>query len=86
VPPHRFTTVPESSPPSNPRFAPRSKGLHTGAKVRPARPVGAPVHDPTGLLAWVAPDRATVAFPDAVSVASSRDALVAVIQEWITRL
>lgn len=57
--------------------------LHLGAKPRPDAPVRAAVADPTGLLAWRGPDRATVTFRDLADVEAKREAFVAVVRQWI---
>ena len=57
--------------------------LHFGAKVRQLPEAGIAIDDPAGLLKWLAPDRAVVAFADVESVASSQSALVALIRQWL---
>ena len=60
--------------------------LHTGAKVKASATKGVPVADPTGLLKWLAKDRALVTFADAKEVQAKRSALEAVLREWIKLL
>jgi hypothetical protein len=59
--------------------------LHTGAKVRPT-PVRITLDDPTGLLVWVAPDRAVITFAGLEAASASQAALVAVVQQWVAQL
>ncbi len=59
--------------------------LHTGAKVR-ANPAAMSVDDPAGLLTWAAPDRAIVTFAHMAAIDTHRDALVALLQQWIAQL
>jgi hypothetical protein len=39
--------------------------------------------DPTGLMTWLAPDRAVVNFPDRESVTANQDEVVALVNRWI---
>jgi hypothetical protein len=59
--------------------------LHTGAKVKAAA-TGVKIADPTGLLEWLAKDRAVVMFVDANDVKAKRRPLGCVIQEWIRQV
>ena len=66
----------------------RAKGciqliFHTGAKVRETAPDGLHVDDPTGLLEWLAKDRASVTFSGGKDIVSKRTALKAMVREWI---
>lgn len=66
----------------------RAKGgvglvLHLGAKVRETAQTGIDVPDPSGLLTWLAKDRATVVFKDAADVVARGPALVALLRLWI---
>jgi hypothetical protein len=66
----------------------RAKGgvglvLHLGAKVRETAQTGIDVPDPSGLLTWLANDRATVVFKDAPDVAARGPALVSLLRVWI---
>lgn len=56
--------------------------MHFGAKKRPGakRPA---IADPTGLLTWLAADRATIRFADLADVEAKRKAFVAVVRSWI---
>lgn len=56
--------------------------LHRGAKKR-ADAGDLAVADPTGLLTWLAPDRATVVFADLADVTARGPALQALIRSWI---
>lgn len=60
--------------------------LHLGAKVRDVGPEGLAVNDPTGLLQWLAKDRATVKFADMAAIREQQAAFEAVIREWISLL
>ncbi|MFN7134213.1 MAG: DUF1801 domain-containing protein [Myxococcales bacterium] len=57
--------------------------LHLGAKVRATAVTGIDVHDPAGLLKWLARDRALVTFSSAADVRARSDAFVALIREWL---
>jgi hypothetical protein len=39
--------------------------------------------DTTGLMTWVAPDRAVVDFPDEAAVVANQDAVVALVNLWV---
>lgn len=58
--------------------------LHLGAKVRDVGPDGLAVHDPAGLLKWLARDRATVKFADVAAIREQQAVFEAVIREWIS--
>jgi len=60
--------------------------LHLGAKSRPATTLRSELADPTGMLDWRGPDRATVTFSDRADIASRKDAFVAVLRQWIEYL
>lgn len=55
--------------------------LHLGAKKQ-TMPTDA-IADPDGLLTWLGPDRASVNFPTAGSVAAKRKQLTAILQQWL---
>lgn len=55
--------------------------LHLGV-AKQALPSGT-IDDPTGLLTWLAADRATVTFTHAGAVAAIREPLSAIIRQWI---
>jgi hypothetical protein len=57
--------------------------LHFGAKKRDGLTAQRDVADPTGLLVWLAEDRAVIALADAADVAAKRAALTALIRQWI---
>jgi hypothetical protein len=59
--------------------------LHTGAKKRDA-PAAIEVADPEGWLRWAAPDRCLATFPPGEPIAARRDALTAIIRQWIAQL
>jgi hypothetical protein len=58
--------------------------LHRGAKVKTA-PM-ATIADPSGLLEWLAADRATIKFRDAEDIEARREDLGSVIAAWIGAL
>lgn len=60
--------------------------LHLGAKVRDVGPDGLSVHDPAGLLKWLAKDRATVKFADMAAIVEQRTAFEALVREWISHV
>ena len=67
------------------RLHPRGKLqliFHRGAKPR-TDTVGFSFQDPTGLLTWLAPDRAVVDFPDLRSVAAHQAQVVALARRWV---
>ena len=57
--------------------------LHTGAKVKASAATGLAIDDPTGLLKWLAKDRALIGFADLAEVKARRAALQAIIRAWI---
>jgi hypothetical protein len=57
--------------------------LHFGAKKNAITQTGVAIADPAGLLQWLGKDRAIVRFADLAEVASRREALVALLREWI---
>jgi hypothetical protein len=57
--------------------------LHLGAKKRNAK---LNVSDPSGLLQWLADDRAMVVFDDLADVKRKKRAYIALIREWIRQL
>lgn len=56
--------------------------LHRGAKVpeAAARPT---LEDPSGLLEWLAPDRAVITFRDLTDVGARQDAVVDIVRRWM---
>jgi hypothetical protein len=60
--------------------------FHTGAKVKASATEGVAVADPTGLLSWLAKDRASVTFEGAADIAAKREALEALVRAWVARL
>jgi hypothetical protein len=59
--------------------------LHFGARVRPGwrRPA---IDDPQRLLQWLAGDRAAVSFTGLADLQARREALLAVLRQWIAVL
>jgi len=55
--------------------------FHRGAKVKDTR--GFEFKDSTGLLVWVAADRAVVTIQDMKDVKAKKAALVKVVNEWM---
>ena len=58
--------------------------LHRGASVKTA-PMGE-IADPSGLLEWLAPDRATIKFADMDAIQAGRQNLSSVINAWVAAL
>ena len=58
--------------------------LHRGAKVK-TTPMPE-IADPSGLLEWLAADRATIKFRDAEDIDARRDDLRSVISAWVEAL
>ena len=72
-------------------FHPRTKTgfaviLHFGAKTRPGFAPKTDIADPTGLLTWLADDRAVVLFKDRKDLETRKDAFLALIRNWIKYL
>lgn len=57
--------------------------LHLGAKVKSLPAGGLAIADPEGLLRWLGKDRATVVFRDGKDLARRKDALAALIGQWV---
>lgn len=57
--------------------------LHLGAKVKDNATKGMQIADSTGLLKWLAKDRALVTFENAKNVEGKRGPLKKVLREWI---
>jgi hypothetical protein len=57
--------------------------LHLGAKVRQTATTGIDVADPTGLLTWLAKDRAAVTVTGEDDLAARGPALTALVREWL---
>jgi len=57
--------------------------LHFGAKTRSVEASSENILDPTGLLKWVAKDRATLEFKDAKDIEAKRTALQAIVRQWV---
>ena len=60
--------------------------LHLGAKVRPLPSGGMPIDDPTGLLKWLARDRASITFRDGQALLERRAAFEAILRQWIAHV
>jgi len=58
--------------------------LHLGAKVKDNSTIGLTISDPTGLLEWLAKERAAVKFRDMKAIKSSRAAFENIVRQWIT--
>ena len=56
--------------------------FHRGAKVR-ADSAGFTFDDPTGLMAWPAPDRAVVDFPDLAAVSARQEQVTTLVKRWV---
>lgn len=59
--------------------------LHMGAKAKDNTKT-LEISDPTGLLTWLAKDRALVTFSDAKDIKAKRTALETFIREWIAQV
>lgn len=59
--------------------------LHFGAKKNAISATGVDVADPSGLLQWLARDRAMITFADLDQLANRREALQALLREWLSR-
>ena len=57
--------------------------LHLGARSQSQGAPRASIDDPTGLLEWRGPDRATVTFADRADIAARQDVFVAVLRQWL---
>jgi hypothetical protein len=57
--------------------------LHRGAKVKDNTTDGFTIGDPTGLLEWLANERAAVKFADMRAIKSGRGAFEQIVREWI---
>ncbi len=57
--------------------------LHLGTKPQPDSGPRAAVSDPTGLLQWRGPDRATVDIRDLADVQAKAAAFAQIIQQWV---
>lgn len=57
--------------------------LHLGAKVKDDSTDGLSISDPTGLLEWLAKERAVVKFDDMKAIESARTAFAKILRQWI---
>lgn len=57
--------------------------MHFGAKKRDDLPKRSAISDPTGLLTWLADDRATITFDDLADVEAKQKPLVEVVRAWV---
>lgn len=57
--------------------------LHLGAKARELPAGGLAVADPANLLKWLGKDRAMIEFRNRTEIDSAREALAALIRQWI---
>lgn len=60
--------------------------LHFGAKKNAIAETGVAVADPAGLLQWLAKDRAMIVFADLAQLNGRREALQALLREWLSRV
>ncbi|SFL78884.1 DUF1801 domain-containing protein [Geodermatophilus ruber] len=56
--------------------------LHRGVRTRPDG-AGFSFDDPSGLIAWAAPDRGVITLADLDAVREHRDAVVSLVDRWI---
>jgi hypothetical protein len=59
--------------------------FHTGAKKK-ADPIRMVIDDPTGLLAWVAPDRCLATFTGMPDVQERGPALKRIVEQWVGQI
>ena len=57
--------------------------FHRGAKVRTDTAAFA-FNDPTGLMTWLAPDRAVIDFPDLQAVTMHQAKVVSLVNRWVS--
>ncbi len=57
--------------------------LHRGAKVKDNSSGGLAISDPSGLLEWLAKERAAVRFRDLAAVKSGKSAFTSIVRQWI---
>lgn len=57
--------------------------FHCGAKVKQRAAIGRIMDDSTGLLEWVANDRAIIKFANMNDVVRNKENLIIVINKWI---
>lgn len=57
--------------------------LHLGAKIKDHSTKGMKIDDPTRLLKWLSKNRCLVTLRDRKDVAAKRNALIAVLKQWI---
>jgi hypothetical protein len=60
--------------------------LHLGAKVKDNSTAGLKINDPTGLLEWLAKDRAAVKFHEMKAIKSRKAAFEKIVRQWIAYL
>ena len=60
--------------------------LHRGAKVKELPEGGLAIHDPEGLLKWLAADRAMIEFSDDADLAAKGEALKALVRVWFEQV
>lgn len=66
------------------RFPPKGGAqliLHRGAKVKDS--AGFAFEDDTGLLRWLAPDRAVISLDDVGSTGGHQEAIVGIVGRWL---
>jgi hypothetical protein len=57
--------------------------FHRGAKPRADTATFA-FDDPTGLMTWLAPDRAVIDFPDLQAVTTNKAKVASLVNRWVT--
>ena len=60
--------------------------LHTGAKVKASSIDGVPIDDPDGLLKWLAKDRCLLTLSGMADVESKRQAVSAIVKQWVDQM
>jgi hypothetical protein len=57
--------------------------LHLGAKVRDLKPGELKVEDPTGMLTWLAKDRAMIKFANGSDFQAKKGTFTALVRSWV---
>ncbi|MBC7841490.1 MAG: DUF1801 domain-containing protein [Gemmatimonadaceae bacterium] len=60
--------------------------LHLGAKVKATAVIGITIADPTGMLTWLAKDRAQATFTDLADIAARASVFQTLLRDWIRNL
>jgi hypothetical protein len=60
--------------------------FHQGAKVKDSSTPGVTLHDPGGLLEWLAKERCAARFYDLKEVKAKKAAVQHIVRQWIARM